>query len=422
MNNIILFDNESRELLLPLTFTRPVGELRLGILTIKEKWEKALNGKVSHITQDYLSVKYPIHIEEENFVIDGSILPSPALVRLVNQLKVNEALMDGEEFIAAKVTKKQLLHLMNNEEIETLEGLDIEGISFLKIKHTWDLFRLNEAAIQLDFDLLTRNRASAPISKSNSVNNKEQIFLEEGARVENSVLNAENGPVYIGKNAEIMEGCLVRGGLSLGEGSVLKMGTKIYGPTTIGPYCKLGGEIKNSVVLGYSNKAHDGYLGNSVIGEWCNLGANTNVSNMKNNYSNVKVWNYPQMNYIDSGQQFCGVVIGDHSKCGIHTMLNTGTILGVSTNIFGSGFPDKFLPSFSWGGVESHHTYLLEKAYQAADKVYRRRKKSFDQTEKNILLAIFEQTHKFRKWELSENSKMADQKSGAKLTRQSSSF
>jgi len=399
MKNIILFDNEAREQLLPLTFTRPVGELRVGILTIREKWEKSLDGKVSFLTQDYLTKKYPIHIEAENFIIDGSVIPTPELAKLVDQLDLNEALMDGDDFIAAKVTETQIAHLMNNEAIDALVGVDIEGTPFLKVRRTWDLFRYNKTAIQLDFVALTKNRKSAPISATNTVINPHQVFLEEGAKVECSILNATDGPIYIGKDAEIMEGCMIRGAFTLGDNATLKMGAKIYGPTTIGPYSKFGGEIKNSVVLGYSNKAHDGYLGNSIIGEWCNLGANTNNSNMKNNYSTVKVWDYETNEYQNSGQQFCGLVMGDHTKTGINTMFNTGTVTGVFTNIFGAGFPDKFLPSFSWGGVDSSVTYRLEKALDVAEKVYKRRNISFTQVEKELIKAIFEQTTKYRKWE-----------------------
>lgn len=399
MNNIILFDNEAREQLLPLTFTRPVCELRVGILTIKEKWEMSLNGKASYLTEDYLAEKFTTNIEEENFVIDGSVIPTPELARLVNQLDLNEALMDGEDFIAAKVTKSQMLHLMNNEAIDALEGIDIEGTPFLKIRNTWDLFRYNKTAMQLDFVALTKNRTSAPISPSNTIINKHQIFLEPGAKVECSILNATDGPIYIAQDAEIMEGCLIRGGFSLGTSATLKMGAKIYGPTTIGPYSKFGGEVKNSVILGYSNKAHDGYLGNSVIGEWCNLGANTNNSNMKNNYSQVKVWNYTKETYTNSGEQFCGLVMGDHTKCGINTMLNTGTVIGIFGNVFGAGFPAKFIPSFSWGGVDTSVTYQLDKALKVAEKVYKRRNKSFDTVEKNIITTIFELTKKYRNWE-----------------------
>ena len=299
MKNIILFDNEYREHLLPLTFTRPVAELRIGIMTIREKWENALGGKASYLTQDYLSSKFPVHLEAENYLIDGSIIPTPALAKLVIQLDMNEALMDGDEFVAAKVTNAQLYHLINNEAIDTLVGMDIGQTPFIKIKHTWDLFKYNKAAIELDFVALTKGRPSEPIDSSNRILNKHQIFIEPGAKVKCSILNADSGPIYIGKDAEIMEGCIIRGPFSLGNNATLKMGAKIYGPTTIGPFSKFGGEVKNSLVQGYSNKAHDGYLGNSIIGEWCNLGANTNNSNMKNNYSTVRVWNYMEESYLD---------------------------------------------------------------------------------------------------------------------------
>ncbi len=400
MKNIILFDNDFRAQLLPLTFTRPIAELRIGILTIREKWEQSLNGKVSYMTQDYLSQKFPIHIEEENYVINGAVLPSPELCKLINQLDNDEVLLAAGEFIATKLGKHQFHHLMNNEDLDALLGTDIDGTPFLKIKHTWDLFKMNASAIQWDFDLLTKNRKSAPLSSTNTLIGENRVFLEEGAKVEGAILNTTNGPIYVGKNAEIMEGCLVRGSFSLGDHSILKMGAKIYGATTIGPYCKVGGEVKNSVLLGYSNKSHDGYLGNAVLGEWCNLGANTNNSNMKNNYSNVKVWSYEKKAFVDSRQQFCGLIMGDHSKCSINTMFNTGTVVGVFANIFGAGFPDKFIPSFSWNAINTFSTYRLEKALEVMEKVFYRRNKVPDELEKNLLKSIFEQTSKFRKWEI----------------------
>lgn len=399
MRNIILFDSESRERLLPLTFTRPIGELRIGILTIREKWERHLGGKVSYITQDYLSGKFPIQIEEDNLVIDAAVLPNEEFCQLIRQLGTNEALLHNGDFIAARIPKNQFYLLMNNEEFENLSGYELEGIHLSKIQYLWDIFQLNKQALVDDFQLLTKGRQTERISDTNRVTGRENIFVEPGAIVEFSTLNAIDAPIYIGKNATIMEGCLVRGGLAMGNNSILKMGTKIYGPTTLGPYCKVGGELKNSVLFGYSNKSHDGYLGNSVLGEWCNLGANTSNSNMKNNYSNVRVWDYTENDFQNSGEQFCGLFMGDHSKCGINTMFNTGTVVGVFANIFGAGFPKKFIPSFSWGAVESEGTYRLEKACEVGDKVWKRRKKNLDNIEKEILSAIFEQTAIYRSWE-----------------------
>lgn len=399
MTNIILFDSEVRDQLLPFTFTRPIGEIRIGILKIREKWEKWLHGTASYITQDYLKEKFPVRVEVENYVINGSILPNTPLCQLINNLELNEALLSNGTFIAAKLDQIQFAHLMNDEEIETLVGYEVEETPLYRIENIWDIFKLNGIAIESDFKLLTRGRKSQPISETNRVIGREQIFLEEGAIVECANLNATAGPIYIGKNAEVMEGCSIRGGFSLGANSRVKMSAAIYGGTTIGPHCTAGGEIKNVVMMGYSNKGHDGYLGNSVIGEWCNLGADTNNSNLKNNYSNVKVWNYDVDEFVDSEELFCGLFMGDHSKCGINTMFNTGTVVGVHTNIFGAGFPKKHIPSFTWGGIDGNATYLLDKAMEVGNKVYTRRSLAFDEVEQALAKSIFQQTTKYRFWE-----------------------
>ncbi len=400
MLNVILFDNETRDRLLPLTYTRPVCELRIGILNIREKWEKQLDAKVSYITQDYLSEKYPINISDDNLVINGGVLPSEQLLRLVNQLDNNEALLKNEELIAARLNAKQFERLMHEEEIDELEGFEVGDTSFLKIESLTDLFSLNDQAIIQDFLFLTKNKTSQPISNTNTVigiSNK--IFLEEGASVEAAILNTNSGPIYIGKNATVMEGAIIRGGLALCEGATVKMGAKIYGATTVGPHSKVGGEISNVVITGYSNKGHDGYLGNSVIGEWCNLGADTNSSNLKNNYAEVRLWDYEKESFTGTGTQFCGLIMGDHSKCGINTMFNTGTVVGVFANIFGSGFPRNFGPSFAWGGAAGFSTYKTEKAYEVAEIVMARRKEDFKDIDKNILNKVFEDSAKFRRWE-----------------------
>ncbi len=400
MNNIILFDDDVRDALLPLSFTRPVGELRVGVLTIREKWEKWLNAKVSYITQDYLAEKYPLHIEDVNYVINGSALPSNQLCRLIKQLEMNEALLQNGDLIAAKLDANQFEHLINNEEIEELEGFDLGETSFLRIKSAPDIFRHNAEAIESDFELLTKGRTSAPLSESNRVvGDASKIFLEEGATVECAVLNTNTGSIYIGKNATIMEGCLVRGALALCDNAKLKMGAKVYGATTLGPHCKAGGEVSNSVLTGYSSKGHDGYLGNSVLGEWCNLGADTNNSNLKNNYDEVRLWSYRSERFEKTGLQFCGLIMGDHSKSGINTMFNTGTVVGCFANVFGSGFPRNFVPSFAWGGASGFMTYKLEKAFSTAEKVMLRRKKELNQVEKNILQRVFELTQTHRRWE-----------------------
>lgn len=398
-NNIILFDNDARERLLPLTYTRPVCELRVGILTIREKWERHLEGEASYITQDYLSDKYDIKIAELNYIINGSVLPSDELATIVRGLRVNQALLHNEELIAAKLDKTQFEYLMDKDEAEEMEGFDLQEIPFLKVNDLHDIFSLNDAAIRDDFKLLTKGRESQAISETNRVVAPENIFIEEGASVECSTLNASTGPIYIGKNAQIMEGCLIRGGLAMCENSTLKMGAKIYGATTLGPWCKVGGEVNNSVLIAYSNKGHEGFLGNSVLGEWCNIGADTNNSNLKNNYAEVKLWNYSTERFEPTGKQFCGLILGDHSKCGINTMFNTGTVVGVSANIYGGGFPRNFIPSFGWGGAAGMTTYRTAKAFETAERVMERRGKELTPEERLILLRVFEDSAKFRRWE-----------------------
>lgn len=397
--NIILFDNDARDRLLPLTFTRPICELRVGILTIREKWEKWLKGTASYITQDYLSEKYDIVVADNNLIINGAVLPSKELCILINQMEDNEALLHHGELIVAKLDKKQFERLMTEDDLEELEGFELGDTPFLKIDNLPDIFTHNEAAIKADFDLLTAGRKSQPISNTNQILNPENIFLEEGATVEFAMLNASKGPIYVGKNAEIMEGAMIRGAFALGDNSVVKMGAKIYGATSTGPHCKLGGEVGNSVLLGYSNKGHDGYLGNSVLGEWCNLGADTNSSNLKNNYEEVKLWNYEKESFVKTGQQFCGLIMGDHSKCGINTMFNTGTVVGISANVFGDGFPRNFIPSFSWGGASGFSTYRTDKAFATAEKVMARRQQELSAMDRVILLKVSEDTAQFRRWE-----------------------
>ena len=399
MENIIIFDDDLRDQLLPLSYTRPVCELRVGILTIREKWELWLKGKASFITQDYLTPKFPIQITDDNYVVNGSVLPSERLCRLITQLENNEALLQNGELIAARLNESQFEHLMNNEDIEELEGFDVEDTPFIKINKPWDIFSNNGEAIKSDFDLITHGRVSMPISSTNRVLGADKIFIEEGAVVEFATLNATNGPIYIGKNAEIMEGCMVRGPLAMCENSVLKMGAKIYGATTLGPYCKVGGEVNNSVFTGYSNKGHDGFLGNSVIGEWCNIGADTNNSNLKNNYAEVKLWDYSTEKFEPTGLQFCGLIMGDHSKCAINTMFNTGTIIGVAANIFGAGFPRNFIPSFSWGGKSGFTTFKPNKVMEMAEKMMTRRKIELSAADNAIIQQIYDDTVKYRSWE-----------------------
>ncbi len=389
--NYILFDGTVRNALLPFTFTRPVAEIRIGILTIREKWEKFLGFTTTTITEEYLSEKYPMVELEENILINASFLPNEALVELVKNLKPNEAIFQKEEVIAFYSLETQ-----EDPDFSKYKAIEYEG-DILRIEHTWDIFSKNGKAMEADFKILTEGRKSAPISKTNTVFNPKNVFLEEGAKVECSILNANDGPIYIGKDAEVMEGCIIRGGFALGEHAVVKMGAKIYGPTTAGPHCRIGGEVNNSVLFSYSNKGHDGFLGNAVLGEWCNIGADSNNSNLKNNYEPVRLWSYETEGFAKTGLQFCGLMMGDHSKCGINTMFNTGTVIGVSANIFGSGFPRNFVPSYSWGGASGFTTYLPKKAFETARIMMERRGVEFDEIEADILNHVFEETKKWRK-------------------------
>ncbi len=396
MRNIILFDDESREQMLPLSYTRPVAELRTGIFTIRERWEKLLKGTASYITSDYLSHRFPMILEDDNIVINGAVMPNDRLVRVIEQLEPNEALMDDGDLIAARLNGFQFENLFRDESIEEIAGLDLADTPFIHLSYPWDLFLYLRATIEYDYHLVTSGRNSQVIPSHNQVIAVDNIFLEEGAQVTCAILNAQSGPIYIGKNAQVMEGAIIRGPVAIGEGSIIKMGAKIYGPTAIGPDCKVGGEVKEVVLLGHSNKAHDGFLGNSIIGEWCNLGAGTSVSNLKNNYSNVRIWDFTTQSMRDSGLQYLGTVMGDHSKAGIQTMFNTGTIVGVAANIFGEGYPPKFTPSFTWGGAAGLTTHRLEDALDTARKVVFRRDMELSKEEEDILRHVFELTKMYR--------------------------
>lgn len=392
--NLILFDDKNRTGLLPLSFTRPVSELRIGILKIREKWEKILGSGSSIATEPYLAEKFPLKIERDNLCILGGLLPDEKNIQLITQLEVGQALFSGNRLLAYRAGEKETMNLTGKGESSPHKVLSIEDPAI--IDHPWQIFSKNGEQIEFDFSLLTANRRSAELPGSNKIlgNN---LFVEEGVRAECSIINTETGPVYLGKGSELMEGSIIRGPFAICEGSTIKMGAKIYGPTTIGPYSKAGGEINNSVIQGFSNKGHDGFLGNSVIGEWCNLGADTNNSNLKNNYADVKIWSYPSERFVQTGLQFCGLIMGDHSKCGINTMFNTGTVVGVNANIFGSGFPRNFIPSFSWGGAQGMTVFSLPKAYEVAEKVMQRRNVIFDGKEKKILDEVFKLTEKYRK-------------------------
>ncbi len=389
--NYILFDGNVRDQLLPFTFTRPVADIRVGILTIREKWEKLLGFTTTTVTEDYLAEKYPMVELVQNILINSSFIPSENLANMVKELSEDQALFLEDEPIAFFTTEGQEV------DFDSYEIIQYSQNDVLRIEYTWDIFSKNHAAIKRDFELITKGRASKPISETTVVFNKQGIFVEEGAKLPLCSLNATDGPIYIGKDAEIMEGCMIRGPFALCEGATVKMGAKIYGGTTVGPYSKVGGEVNNSVIFGYSNKGHDGFLGNSVLGEWCNLGADTNNSNLKNNYAEVRLWDYETEGFARTGLQFCGLMMGDHSKCGINTMFNTGTVVGVSANIFGSGFPRNFIPSFSWGGSAGTTAYKTNKAFEVAQVVMARRGVEFTKTDAKILEHVFEETAQWRR-------------------------
>jgi UDP-N-acetylglucosamine diphosphorylase/glucosamine-1-phosphate N-acetyltransferase len=388
--NYILFDSDVRDTLLPFTYTKPVADIRIGILTIREKWEKHLGLTTTTITADYLEEKYPMVEMEENILINASFCPTESLVEKVKNLSKNEAIFKGEDVLAFHTTQSQ-----KEVDFDTYTQIEFDE-ELIQIKNTSDIFTHNGKAIQQDFDLITEERTSETIPVGIQVINPGNIFIEEGAQILFSTLNASEGPIYIGKDALIMENSSIRGPFAMCENAVVKMGAKIYKDTTIGPFSKVGGEISNAVIFGYSSKGHDGYLGNSVIGEWCNLGAGTNNSNLKNNYSEVKLWNYETERFAKTGLQFCGLMMGDHSKCAISTMFNTGTVVGVSANIFGSGFPRNFTPSFSWGGTAGYETFQMNKVSEVVTAVMKRKNLVFDAVDQKILDHVFEETKQYR--------------------------
>ena len=389
--NYILFDGTVRNALLPFTFTRPVADIRIGILTIREKWEQYLGSTTTTLTEEYLMEKYPMVEMEQNIMINASFLPNAILVDLIQNLEQNQAVVYQEEIVAFYTNDSQEEVNFEQYDLVVYEG------DLMQIENTWDIFAKNDSALRDDFNLITTDRTSQSIPKSVNVIAPENIFIEEGAKLEFVTLNASTGPIYIGKNSEIMEGSVIRGPFALCESGRVKLATKVYGATTVGPHSVIGGEVNNSVLFGYSNKGHDGFLGNSVLGEWCNIGADSNNSNLKNNYEEVRLWSYETEGFAKTGLQFCGLMMGDHSKCGINTMFNTGTVVGVSANIFGSGFPRNFVPSYSWGGAAGFSTYITAKAFQTAKIVMARRNVEFTEQDAAILSHVFEETKKYRK-------------------------
>ena len=382
--NIVFFDDQHISDLYPLTLTRPAGDLRIGILTIKQKWLHYFDYPISYYTKPYLSARFPLTSSQgATLYINGALCPSDELVDTVSKLENNQGLSKNGRLLAyqtsSTIKREELLSVIGNEYSKEVTLLQFP----------WDIFRNNHQELELDFDRVTKGRTSAPISSTNRVLG-DRIFIEEGATVECSILNAEKGAIYVGVNTEIMENSVIRGPFAMLPHSVLKLSSKIYGATTIGPYCKVGGEVSNSILIGYSNKGHDGFLGNSVLGEWCNLGADTNSSNLKNNYGPVKAHNYTQDKLISTNLQFCGLIMGDHSKSGINTMFNTGTVVGVSSNIYGGDFPPKFIPSFSWGGAKGFIPFELEKAKEVAIRMMERRTVPFTDADAEL----FDHLHK----------------------------
>ena len=390
--NIILFDNNRSEFF-PLSLTRPISQFRVGIFTIKEKWEKYYDS-VSVYTDDYLSNKFPLTVKDDNIWINAQLIPNDSIITEINNLRIGESLKRDSKILAFRskdFKSNNLNEISSNAQFSFLNSIT-------------DIFTINGAEIKNDFLFISSNKTtdwqgqndSELLANSNIKIGQYPIYVEKGAKINHSIFNTTSGPIYIGKDAEVMEGSIIRGPFAMCNNSVLKMGAKIYESTTIGPFCKLGGEVNNSIFFGYSSKAHDGFLGNSIIGEWCNLGADTNNSNLKNNYENVKIWNYSINSFKDTQLQFCGLIMGDHSKCGINTMFNTGTVVGVGSNIFGSGFPRNFIPSFSWGGSSGFTIHNLNKFFITAEKVLSRRNEVLSDNERQILSQVYNMTKSYR--------------------------
>ncbi len=382
---INLFDDAAWNSLRPLTFTRPVADLRIGILTVAEKWSKYLHAQAGFATQPYLATKFPA-LAKCDLYINGSVCPDERLVDTLLGLKAGDILVKGDMVLARKLD--DLMEFDVSDRRGNVINYDHE---VLRIYYPEDIFKFNDIELRKDFQLLTAGRESAGLSSTNIVIG-DQIFVEEGASAECSTFNTTAGPIYLGQNAQVWEGSNIRGSFALCANSQVKMGAKIYGQTTIGPFCRVGGEINNAVIWGHSSKGHEGYLGNSVVGEWCNIGADSNNSNLKNNYAEVKLWDYQKGGFRKTGLQFCGLIMADHAKCAINTMFNTGTVAGVSANIFGGGFPRNFIPDFSWGGSHGYEVYTLKKVFDTATKVLERRGLPFDEIEQQILQHVFELT------------------------------
>jgi UDP-N-acetylglucosamine diphosphorylase/glucosamine-1-phosphate N-acetyltransferase len=397
--NIILFDDDKYTDFLPLVYTRPIAGLRCGILTIAQKWERELNAPVSFFTKPYLESKFPQVWAEDNYLVNARFLPTDEILQQIKKLKSGDSIWQADNLIATRILDSGNLSRKDKDQFyKNIPGKKIElapDADVIELRSVWDLFLKNDAALRLDFKNLTENRVSQKIPQGVNVIGND-IFIEEGAELTFATLNATTGPIYIGKNTVVMEGATIRGSFALLDYSQVKMGAKVYGATTVGPHSKIGGELNNVVMQGYSNKNHDGFLGNAILGEWCNLGADTNNSNLKNNYATIKTWSYRKNGFADTGLQFCGLAMGDHSKTGINTMLNTGTVIGVGCNVFGAGYPRTFIPSFSWGGSGGRMIHKMNKFFETTDIVMQRRGIDLDEPEKVILSYIFKETEKYR--------------------------
>lgn len=396
--NLILVDPSHKDQFKPLSWARPIASFRFGILCIYEKWALRFHAEISHSVEKPLEELFPVQIVEDNFIVQGHIIPNPEICHVISNLAEGEFLVSGDQWIAAHLNKRDCSDFLNHFKVEGFKKQEVGKNLVRGIYKPWDLFQWNGTELEEDYKLITLSRNSAEPHVSNTVLGN-HLFVEAGARIYASSLNTLSGPIYIGKNAEIMEGCMLRGPLAICEGAVVKMGAKIYGPTTLGPECRIGGEVNNSIFQAYSNKAHDGFLGNSLIGEWVNIGADTNASNLKNNYEEVKLWNYQSRRFEKTSTLFCGLVMGDHSKCGINTMFNTGTVVGYGANVFGSGFPRQFIPDFAWGGASGFSTFTLDKFYGTAEKVMERRNILLTDSHKKLMQHVFSASREFRNWE-----------------------
>jgi UDP-N-acetylglucosamine diphosphorylase/glucosamine-1-phosphate N-acetyltransferase len=381
---VLVFDDEKvRAELLPLTYTRPVGALRVGITSIAEKWQALLPGDYGWLAgTDWLREIFPGEADTDALCVAGHVLPDRPLVEAVKALGDNQALVAGDVTVAYR-------------------GDASEAVAYdapvCAVRQLYDIFMLNGLALEADFRLLTFGRTSESVNSTNTViGDPDLIFIEEGAHVNGAFLNTHAGPIYVGRDAEIMEGSMLRGPIALCEHAVVNMGSKLYGATTLGPWCKVGGELNNVVMQAYSNKAHDGFLGNAVIGEWCNLGAGCVASNLKNDYTPIRLWNYPTGRFLRTNLQFCGLIMGDHSKAGINTMFNTATVLGVGVNIHGSGFPRNFVPSFSEGSTAGFSEVSMTKFFDIAARMMARRHVELTDADRRMFYAIREAAEAFK--------------------------